>query len=60
MSPKLLNETEASERLGVSVATLRTWRCTKRVNLPYVKLGKCVRYRPDALEAFIEAAGVAQ
>jgi hypothetical protein len=31
--------------LSVSIQTLANWRCTKRVALPYVKIGRSVRYR---------------
>lgn len=50
----LITETEASKKLGISVATLRTWRCTRRVNIPFVKLGKSVRYRPEDLDEFVQ------
>lgn len=53
-APQLLTPEEASKRLGVSVATLSTWRCTKRVALPFVKLGAAVRYSESAVAAFIE------
>ena len=50
----LLNEFQAAERLSISVTTLRTWRCTRRVNLRFSKIGRAVRYRPEDIEAFIE------
>ncbi len=56
MMPKaLLNEFEASKWLSVSVATLRCWRSTHRVDLPFVRLGRAVRYRPEDLLHFVEA-----
>jgi excisionase family DNA binding protein len=48
----LLTPTEVAERLGVSTATLATWRCTKRYPLTYVKVGRLVRYRIADLDAF--------
>jgi hypothetical protein len=49
----LLTPAEAGKALGVDVGTLSNWRATKRVPLPYVKLGKAVRYRRQDLERFI-------
>ena len=48
----LLTPAEVAERLGVSAATLATWRCTKRYPLSYVKVGRLVRYRITDLDAF--------
>jgi excisionase family DNA binding protein len=48
----LLTPAEVAERLGVSTATLATWRCTKRYPLSYVKVGRLVRYRIADLDAF--------
>lgn len=49
----LLNEVEAAQILGVKPTTLQIWRCTKRYFLPYVKVGRLVRYRTSALDAFV-------
>ncbi len=48
----LLTPQDMAERLGVSVTTLATWRCTKRYPLAYVKVGRLVRYRMGDVEAF--------
>lgn len=58
----LMTPKEVSAYLGVSVETLNVWRCTKRYNLPHVKVGHLVRYRRADVEAFVEAnlQGVAQ
>ena len=50
--PQLLTPQDVCERLGVSIATLATWRCTKRYPLTYVKVGRLVRYRVADVEAF--------
>lgn len=50
--PNLLTPQEVANRLGVSTTTLSTWRCTKRYPLPYVKVGRLVRYRQADIEAF--------
>jgi hypothetical protein len=49
----LVNEKIAADILGCSVLSLRTWRSTKRVNLPYCKIGKSVRYTVEDLEAYV-------
>ncbi|NMQ20987.1 DNA-binding protein [Candidatus Competibacter phosphatis] len=49
----LLTPEQTAANLGVSEKTLNVWRCTGRVNLPYVKVGARVRYRSADVEAFI-------
>ena len=49
----LLTPVQAAEVLGVSAGTLAVWRCTKRYALPYVKVGRLVRYGREALADFI-------
>jgi predicted DNA-binding transcriptional regulator AlpA len=48
----LLTPKDVATRLGVSITTLATWRCTKRYALTYVKIGRLVRYRLADVEAF--------
>ncbi|MCI5049235.1 MAG: helix-turn-helix domain-containing protein [Rickettsiales bacterium] len=49
----LLTPEETAELLGISVNTLRMWRCAKRYDLPYVKVGRLVRYREKEIQDFI-------
>lgn len=49
----LLTRTEAAAFLGVSKGTLEVWACTKRYPLPYVKVGRLVKYRLPDLHAFV-------
>ncbi|MDZ4145690.1 MAG: helix-turn-helix domain-containing protein [Burkholderiales bacterium] len=49
----LRNEVESAQFLGVKPTTLQIWRCTKRYPLPYIKVGRLVRYRQSDLEAFL-------
>ena len=51
-SKTLLTPQDVAIRLGVSTTTLSTWRCTKRYPLPYVKVGRLVRYRVSDVDAF--------
>ena len=53
--PFLLTPQEASVYLGVSVQKLAIWRCNKRYNLKYVKVGRNVRYNVDDLKSFLNA-----
>ena len=53
--PPIMGEGAAAHFLGVKPATLRGWRCTGSVNVPYVKIGRFVRYRGKDIEAFLDA-----
>lgn len=52
-SKKLLTEKEAAAYLGIAPGTLSVWRSTKRYPLTFKKIGRCVRYSIDDLDAFI-------
>jgi hypothetical protein len=43
---------QASLFLGVAPETLEVWRCTRRQALPYLKLGRSVRYLMGDLRKF--------
>jgi hypothetical protein len=49
----LLNEFEVSEKLQISVASLRRRRVLRQ-GPPFVKVGPLVRYRPEALDQWVE------
>lgn len=52
---QLLDEVAAAAVLDVSPSTLSVWRSTGRYNLPFLKVGRKVRYRRSDLEAWIES-----
>ena len=54
----LRTEVESALFLGVKPTTLQIWRCTKRYPLPYIKVGRLVRYRQSDLEAFLRGRTV--
>jgi len=54
----LLAPKEAADILGTTVGVLAVWRTTKRYPLAYVKIGRKVMYRPEAVQAFIESRTV--
>ena len=51
----LVNEHEAARILGLKVATLRRWRWAGKPP-SFLKIGSAVRYDPQVLAEFIEAA----
>lgn len=57
MSKELWTEQEVSEAYSIPMGTLRYWR-TKKVALPYRKIGALVRYDPTEVQAAIDAARV--
>jgi predicted DNA-binding transcriptional regulator AlpA len=59
IADRLLTEDEAAELLATKPQTLSVWRTTKRYPLPYVKVGRNVRYKLSAILAFIESRTVA-
>jgi len=54
----LKDEKSAAEFLGVSPGTLQVWRSTRRYPLPFVKIGRNVRYRLADLQAFVQSRTV--
>jgi excisionase family DNA binding protein len=50
--------TDAAEYIGVTPRTLEVWRCTKRYQIPFIKVGRLVKYRKSALDAFLESRTV--
>ena len=46
---RLLTTPEAAELLQVKPTTLENWRVTGRYSLPFVKVGRRVRYRESTL-----------
>lgn len=55
----LLVPDQAAEFLGLKPKTLAKDRCTREIGIPYVKLGRSVRYRLSDLEKFISDRVVA-
>lgn len=49
---RLLRPEDVAEMTGVDLGTLSNWRYQRRF-IPYVKVGKCVRYRLGAVRAFL-------
>ena len=51
---ELVDEKEAARFLDNSPGTLSVWRSTGRYNLPFIKIGRNVRYRRADLIAWLE------
>lgn len=49
----LLTRKEAADYLGVKEQTLACWACAGRYRLPFVRIGRLVKYRQQDLDAFI-------
>ena len=49
----LLTRRQAAEFLGVKENTLAVWACNQRYDLPYVKIGRLIKYRRADLEQFV-------
>jgi excisionase family DNA binding protein len=50
----LLNNDQAAAYIGVTPRTLEVWRCTKRHPISFIKVGRLVKYRKSALDAFLD------
>lgn len=53
MNDQLLTNDEAAALLRVSPGTLDVWRCIKRYQIAYIKVGRSVRYRRSDLEEWL-------
>ena len=51
--PVNVDDKLAAEALGVKATTLAVWRSTGRYNLPYLKVGRLVKYRISDLAEFL-------
>jgi excisionase family DNA binding protein len=49
----MTDDNGAAKYLNVETGTLAVWRCTGRYKLPFVKIGRSVKYRYEDLDAFI-------
>ena len=49
----LLSRDEAARALGVRSQTLAVWLSTGRYNLPCVRVGRLVKYRPSDIERWL-------
>jgi excisionase family DNA binding protein len=50
----LFTPPEAAAYIGVTENTLSVWRCVGRYNIQFIKVGRLVKYRKSALDAFLD------
>jgi len=50
---RLLTTRDVAKLLQVSMSTLSKWRVSKREALPFLKLGRAVRYRLEDVQAHL-------
>lgn len=51
----LLDENEAASFLSVKPGTLSVWRSSGRYPIPFIKVGRRIRYRRSDLHAWLES-----
>jgi excisionase family DNA binding protein len=49
---QLLTDTEVAKRFNVSLRTVIDWR--NQGKLPYLRIGRSIRYRPESIRALVE------
>lgn len=49
----LLTEVETAQQIAVAPETLQQWRHHRRYGLPFVKVGRLVRYRQIDIDAWL-------
>jgi len=54
MIDKLLTPEEVAEMLGIAIHTLAVWRSEGREDLPYIKVGRRVRYEQIAVSNYVD------
>lgn len=53
MVDNLLTTREAAQLLGIKENTLTIWRNTDRQHIPYIKIGRAIRYKRSDLVKFL-------
>jgi excisionase family DNA binding protein len=56
----LLTREEAARYLSIRPQTLAVWASTRRYNIPYVRVGRAVRYRRSDLDAWLRERTVGE
>jgi hypothetical protein len=54
----LLDENQAAELLAIKPQTLTIWRSRGRYGLPFIRIGRCIRYRRIDLARWVESRRV--
>ena len=56
----LLTREQAAAYLGVAVQTLAMWKWAKRYDLPFVRIGRLIKYKRSDLDSFITRHSASQ
>lgn len=51
---QLLDQKMAATYLGTTVASMNTLRAQSKLNIPFVRFGRRIKYRREDLDAWIE------
>lgn len=51
---ELLTDEQAASLLNIERQTLAVWRSSGRHSLPFVRVGRCIRYRRSDLEKWLD------
>jgi excisionase family DNA binding protein len=54
----LLTEVETAKQIQVAPETLQQWRHHKRYQLPFVRVGRLIRYRQSDIDAWLASRTV--
>jgi len=54
-SDPIFTPPQTANYIGVTENTLSVWRCTKRYSIPYIKVGRLVKYRKSNLDTWLES-----
>jgi excisionase family DNA binding protein len=54
---KRLNYAKGAKYLGIAEGTLRNWVSSGDYLVPYIRVGRLIRFDPDALDAWIASRG---
>ena len=54
----MLDNDGAASYISVQPNTLSVWRSKKRYDLPYIKVGRLIRYRREDLDRWLESRRV--
>jgi len=49
-----LTPEQLSDMLNISLSTIEKWRFNGNVKIPFIKLGRIIRYRVDDVHQFLE------
>jgi excisionase family DNA binding protein len=52
---ELLNREQTAELIGVAASTLDQWRCYRRHGLPFIRVGRLIRYKRSQIEAWLKS-----